>query len=95
MMPYDSYRSYQAERAKSPREIHDADQRAAQLASIVPGLFRAITQNARRPHLAAPGGASPQTAPAASRGHDGRGDGGLVKPLTPPPAHRPAARAQA
>ena len=68
MMPYDTYRLYQVERAKSPREIHHADQRAAQLASAVSGLFRAITQTARTAHPAAPGGASPQTAPAASRG---------------------------
>jgi hypothetical protein len=47
MMPYDTYRLYQAKRAKSPREIHHADQRAAQLASAVSGLFRAITQTAR------------------------------------------------
>jgi hypothetical protein len=64
MMPYDTYRLYQAERARSPREI----QRAAQLASAVSGLFRAITQTARRPYPSAPDGASPQTAPAASRG---------------------------
>ena len=68
MMPYDTYRLYQAERARSPREIHHADQRAAQLASAVSGLFRAITQAARRPYPAAPGGASPQTAPAACQG---------------------------
>jgi hypothetical protein len=60
MMPYDTYRLYQAKRAKSPREIHHADQRAAQLASAVSGLFRAITQTARRAHPAAPGGASPR-----------------------------------
>ncbi len=68
MMPYDTYRLYQAERAKSPREIDHADQRAAQLASAVSGLFRAITQIARRPSPSAPGGASPLTAPAACQG---------------------------
>ncbi len=68
MMPYDSYRLYQAERTKSPREIQHADLWAAQLASAVSGLFRAITHTARRPHPAAPGGSSPRTAPAASPG---------------------------
>jgi hypothetical protein len=67
MMPYDTYRLYQAERSKSPREIHHADQRAAQLASAVSGLFRAITQTAHRPHPSAADAASPQTAPAACR----------------------------
>ncbi len=68
MMPYDTYRLYQAERAKGPGEIHHADQQAARLASAVPGLLQAITQAARRLHPAAPGGASPQTAPAVCQG---------------------------
>lgn len=68
MMPYDTYRLYQIERAKSLREIHHADQRAAQLASAVSGLFQALTRTARRPRLAVPGSALPLTAPAGSRG---------------------------
>ena len=68
MMPYATYRLYQAERTKSSREIHNADQWAAQLAAAVSGLFRAITQTARRPHPAAPGGPSPRSVPAGSPG---------------------------
>jgi hypothetical protein len=56
MMPYDTYRLYQVERARSTHEIHHADRRAARLSSAVSGLFRAITQTARRPHPAAPAG---------------------------------------
>jgi hypothetical protein len=69
MMPYDTYRLYQAERSKSPREIHNADQRAAQLASAVSGLFRAITQTTpvrgRR--------CIPPDSTGRMPGHDGRG----------------------
>ncbi len=68
MMPYDTYRLYQAERTKSSHEIQHADLWAAQLASAVSGLFRAITRTARRPHPAAPSGSSSRTAPAASPG---------------------------
>jgi hypothetical protein len=43
MMPYDSYRLYQAERPKSAAEIRHADQQAGQLAAAASGLFRSIT----------------------------------------------------
>jgi hypothetical protein len=39
MMPYDSYRLYQTERAKSPAEIRRADEQAGRLASAVSSLF--------------------------------------------------------
>jgi len=35
MTPYDTYRLYQVERAKSPREIQRANEQAARLASAV------------------------------------------------------------
>jgi hypothetical protein len=42
MMPYDSYRLYQAERSKSAAETRHADQQAAQFAAAVSGLFRSL-----------------------------------------------------
>jgi len=71
-MPYDTYRLYQAERAKSPAELQYAGEQAARLASAVSSLFRAIT----RPVRAAGGpdpaagrsGASRLAEPAACRG---------------------------
>ncbi len=47
MMPYNSYRLYQIERAKSPAEIQRADEQAALLASAVSLLFRGITRPMR------------------------------------------------
>jgi len=55
MMPYDAYQLYQAERAKSPREIQRADAQATLLAAAISRLFRAIAQApaaARRPYPA-------------------------------------------
>jgi len=49
MMPYDTYRMYQVERAKSPGEIQRSAEQAARLASAVAWLFRAFTRPARRP----------------------------------------------
>jgi hypothetical protein len=71
MMPYDTYRLYQVERAKSPREIQRADGQAALLASAISRLFRAIAQAplaARRPYPAARHhGASSPAGPNACR----------------------------
>ena len=61
MMPYDTYRLYQVERSKSPREIQRADEHAALLAAAVSGLFRAVA----RPAWAARG----QTRPPATTVH--------------------------
>ena len=47
MMPYDIYRLYQAERAKSSAEIQRADMQAARLVSAVASLFRSITRPVR------------------------------------------------
>ena len=66
MMPYDTYRMYQVERAKSPGEIQRSAEQAARLASAVAWLFRAVTRPARRPYWAAgPDSASRLAAPAA------------------------------
>jgi hypothetical protein len=72
MMPYDTYRMYQVERAKSPTEIQRSAEQAARLASVVASLLRAVTlpaRAARRPYRAAGhDGASRLAAPAARRG---------------------------
>ncbi len=47
MVPYDTYRIYQIERAKSPAEIRHAEQHAAQFASALSSLFRGITRPVR------------------------------------------------
>jgi hypothetical protein len=56
MMPYDNYRLYQIERAKSPAEVRRADEQAARLASAASSLFRGLTRPwrvMRRPSPAA------------------------------------------
>ena len=59
MMACDSYRIYQIERAKSPAEVHRADEQAARLASAVTSPVRGLTRPVpavRRPFpAAAPG----------------------------------------
>lgn len=47
MMPYNSYRLYQIERAKSPAEIRRADEQAARLASAASSLFRSVMRPVR------------------------------------------------
>jgi len=44
MMPYDTYRLYQVERAKSSAEVRRADEQAARVASAASSLFRGITR---------------------------------------------------
>jgi hypothetical protein len=56
MMPYDTYRLFQIERTKCPRETLLADRQAARITSAVSGLLRAIARvprAARRPYPAA------------------------------------------
>jgi hypothetical protein len=56
MMPYDIYRLYQIERAKSPAEVRRADAQAARLACAASALFGGITRPwraMRRPFPAA------------------------------------------
>ncbi len=70
-MPYDSYRLYQAERAKSSAEIRHADEQAGRLASAASGLFRGITRPARavrRPYPAAARSGACYREPAGRRG---------------------------
>jgi hypothetical protein len=47
MMPYDTYRRYQIERAKSSSAVRRADEQAARVASAVSSLLRGITRPAR------------------------------------------------
>jgi hypothetical protein len=48
MMPYDTYRLHQIERAKSPAEVRRADQQAARIASAISSsLFLGITRPVR------------------------------------------------
>ena len=49
MMPYDAYRLYQVERAKSSTGVQRADEQVGQLAAAASWLFRGITQPARAP----------------------------------------------
>ena len=44
MMPHDTYRLYQVERAKSSAEVRRADEQAARLVSAASSLFRGITR---------------------------------------------------
>jgi hypothetical protein len=46
-MPYDTYRLYQIERAKSPAEVQRADEQAARLASAASSLLRCLTRPMR------------------------------------------------
>jgi hypothetical protein len=55
MVPYDTYRVYQIERAKSLAEVRRADEHAARVASAASSLFRGITGPVRallRPSVA-------------------------------------------
>jgi hypothetical protein len=56
MMPYDSYRLYQIERAKNPAEIGRADEQAARMASAASSVFRSITRPFRLMRGPAPAG---------------------------------------
>jgi hypothetical protein len=46
-MPYDTYRLYQIERAKSPAEVQRADDQAARLISAISSLLRGLTRPVR------------------------------------------------
>jgi len=47
MMPYDTYRLCQIERAKSRAEIQRADEQAARLAFAISSLFRGMLRPVR------------------------------------------------
>jgi hypothetical protein len=56
MMPYDTYRLYQVERAKRPAEVLRADEQAARFAPARASVFRGIARTVRavrRPRPAA------------------------------------------
>jgi len=60
MMPYDTYRLFQIERAKTPSEVRRADEQAARLAFGISSLFQGIVRpvrGMRRPSPAAACGA--------------------------------------
>ncbi len=44
MMPYDVYRLYESERAKSHAELRRVDEQSGRLASAASSLFRGITR---------------------------------------------------
>jgi hypothetical protein len=66
MMPYDTGRLYQIERAKSPAEVRRADEQAARLASAASSLFRAVTRPSRARRRPSPA-ATRMTCPAQHR----------------------------
>ena len=83
MMPYDSYRLYQAERVKSSAEIQRADMQAARLVSAVASLFRSITRPVR---------AVRRLGPSAVRGSLSAPQVVGTQPRCEPLARRPASR---
>jgi hypothetical protein len=64
MVPYDTYRIYQIERAKSPAEVRRADEHAAQAVSAVSSLLRGITRSVRAARRPAPAAAPGRPRPA-------------------------------
>jgi hypothetical protein len=64
MMPYDTYRSYQIERAKSLAEVRRADEQAARFASAVSSLFGGITRPLRAIRRLRPAGSRALPRPA-------------------------------
>lgn len=72
MMPYDTYRLHQVERAKSAAEARRADEQAGRLAAAASRLFASITRPARawRMRYRAVGRGAPH--PAERPGRRGR-----------------------
>jgi hypothetical protein len=54
MMPYDTYRLYEAERPRTAAEIRAADEQAGRLAATVSRLVRRLMPGGRRPRDHAP-----------------------------------------
>jgi hypothetical protein len=67
MMPYDTYRLYQAGRPRSPVQVRCADERAGRLAAAASRLFRAVTRPAHKPYPAITFGGAPAPAGPATR----------------------------
>ena len=86
MMPYDTYRLYEVERAKSPCEIQRADGQVALLAAAICSLFRAIAKAPSGRGQAVPGRPAPRHI-LPNTGHfpchDERRHGGFVRPADP------------
>ena len=68
MMPYDTYRLYQVERAKSCAEVRRADEQLGRLASAASSLFRRVTQPARPVRGSYPSAARGVSRPAGLTG---------------------------
>ena len=64
MVPYDTYRIYQIERAKSLAEVRRADEHAALFAFAVSSLFGGITRRARAVRRLHPAGSRGLPRPA-------------------------------
>jgi len=64
MVPYDTYRIYQIERAKSLAEVRRADAHAARVASAISSLFRGITRPVRTVRGPAPASVPGEPRPA-------------------------------
>ncbi len=64
MVPYDTYRIYQIERAKSLAEVRRADEQAARFASAVSSLFGGITRPVRAVRALHPAGSRSLPRPA-------------------------------
>src|SRR5215472_13917754 len=76
MMPYDTYRLYQAGRPQSPAEVRCADERAGRLAAAASRLFRSVTpragptrpsRSAAHPRPNRPAGADPSSSRTPAR----------------------------
>jgi hypothetical protein len=67
MMPYDTYRLYQAGRLNSPAEVRCADERAGRLAAAASRLFRSVSRPVRGPYPAIAFGRTPAPAEPAGR----------------------------
>jgi len=68
MVPYDTYRIYQIERAKSLAEVRRADAQAARVVSAISSLFLGITRPARNVRRAAPGRRTRPAPPSLTSG---------------------------
>ena len=64
MMPYDTYRLFQIERAKSPSEVRRADEQAARLAFGISSLFRGTMRPVRAMRRPSPAAACGLPRPA-------------------------------
>ena len=71
MVPYDTYRIYQIERAKSLAEVRRADEQAARFAAAVSSLFGGIMRPVRAVRALHPAGSCDLPRPAQLAGPAG------------------------